>query len=120
MRRFSILPLVCFALMFAYAAYGAVVVGHWPYYAHPDPKELPLPRLFAAVAIITLAGALSLLLLPIGYATWRLALRLKHRAVPTHRTWVGLYAAGAMLWVADFAALHGRLPWHSVLNWILD
>ena len=106
--------------MFGYACYGAFVVGHWPYYAHPDPKELPLRALLNAVAIVMLAGALSLVLLPIVYGLWRLVVKLKHRAVPNHRTWLILYTTGAMIWIVDFTALHGRMPWHSILSWLLD
>ena len=120
MRRFSLLPLVCYALMFAYACYGAFLIGHWPYYAHPDPKELPVRALLDTVAIIMLVGALSLVLVPVGYAMWRLAVKLKHRAVPQHRVWVMLYVAGVTIWIVDFAALHGKTPWHSILSWILD
>jgi hypothetical protein len=120
MRRFSILPLACYALLFAYACYGAVVVGHWPYYAHPDPKQLPVRALAFAATFILLVGAFALLLLPVGYAIWRLILKLKQQAAPNHRVWVILYAAGATFWIADYAALHRRLPWHSIINWILD
>src|SRR5687767_13461639 len=117
MKRFSVLPLVCYVLLFAYAGYGAFVIGHWPYYAHPDPRELPLRVLLHTAVIIMLAGALSLIVLPMGYAMWRLVMKLKHRAVPQHRTWVMLYLIGSIIWVADFAALQGRMPWHSILNW---
>jgi hypothetical protein len=120
MKRLSILPLLCYALMVAYAGYGAAVVGHWPYYAHPDPKGLPVPALLTVAAIAMLVGSLSVLLLPLAYAGWRLVLRQKRRSLPAHRTWVWLYAAGAAVWIADFAALHGRMPYHSIVNWILD
>ena len=96
------------------------VTGHWPYYNHPDPKELPNSLLFQVVGIAFLMGALSLPVLPFGYAVWRFAVERKHQVVPKHGTWMMLYVAGATVWIADFAALHGRLPWHSVLGWLLD
>ena len=120
MRRFALLPLACYAVMFAYACYGAAVVGHWPYYAHPDPKELPLRTLLYVVTIIMLIGALSVLLLPIGYAVWRLVLKLKDRAVPKHRTWVLLYAVGAAVWIIDFVGVRVRMPWRSLIEWMID
>jgi hypothetical protein len=120
MRRFAILPLACYAVMLAYACYAAAVVGHWPFYAHPDPKELPVRTLLHIVAIVMLIGALSVLLLPVSYTIWRSAMKLKDRTVPKHRTWVLLYAAGGIIWLLDFAAVHGRLPWRSLIDWIID
>ena len=120
MKRFSILPLACYAIMLAYAGYGALVVGHWPYYAHPDPKELPLEFLLGAVAIVMLVGVAALLLIPIGYVAWRVAVAMRHQQIDARRKAVIVYSAGALLWVLDFAALHGDMPWHSTLNWLLD
>src|SRR5687768_16199731 len=120
MRRFASLPLACYAVMLAYSCYGAAVVGHWPYHANPDPKELPLRPLLHFVAIVMFTGGSSLFLLPMGYAVWRLVIRLKHCSPPNHRTWLLLYAAGGFLWILDFTAGFGRMPWHSIVSWILD
>ena len=120
MRRISLLPLASYAALLAYACYGAVVVGHWPYYAHPDPKELPVQVLLHIATIIMLMGVLSVLLLPIVYAAWRLVMRLQHRPVLQDSVWVWVYVAGAIAWIIDFSALHGKMPWHSVISWILD
>jgi hypothetical protein len=106
--------------MAAYACYGFIVVGHWPYYAHPDPKELPARVLLQVTAIIMLVGALSLVAIPVGYAGWRTVMHLRRRPIPKHGTAILFYVAGAALWLVDFAALHGRVPWHSIISWILD
>ncbi|RXK55768.1 hypothetical protein ESB00_07745 [Oleiharenicola lentus] len=120
MSRLSALPLVCFLVLFAYGCYGTVVVGHWPYYAHPDPKELPLRPLSYAVALTSLAGILAVLALPIAYtvargiAAWRKQpLTLRHGTLP-------LYFMGSALWVADFVVMKSGGPWHSLLSWIMD
>jgi hypothetical protein len=120
MRRLSLLPLFCFGIMLAYACYGAVVVGHWPYYAHPDPKELPARMLLQVVAMVMLIGAASVVCLPVGYAIWRGVLGVRKTPAPRHRVWVLWYLVGAIIWLLDFGALHDRLPWHSVISWILD
>ena len=120
MKRFALLPLVCFALLLAYAGYAMFVTGHWPYYNHPDPKQLPNSALFKMVGVAFLGGARSRVVRPCGYAVWRFAVERKHQAVPKHGAWVMLYLAGASVWIVDFAALHGRLPWHSVLGWLVD
>ncbi len=120
MKRLSVLPLGCYAVMFAYACYVALMVGHWPYYAHPDPGTLGLRSVGYAVAITMIVGALSVILLPIGYSFWHLVATLKHRAVPSHRKWTMLYAIGAMCWILDYAALHGWAPWHSIISWLVD
>lgn len=120
MRRLSLLPIVCFGVMLAYACYGATVVGHWPYYAHPDPKELPGRMLFQAVAIVMLIGVASVVCLPVGYTIWR-CICVMRKAPPTrHRVWILWYLAGVSIWLLDYAAEHRRLPWHSVISWILD
>lgn len=106
--------------MFAYACYGAIVVGHWPYYANPDPKVLPGRLLLNFIGIVMLIGVLSALLLPFGYATWRIVMHLRHRPLPKHGTWVWVYAAGLVIWILDLTALYEWMSWHSLISWIID
>jgi hypothetical protein len=120
MRRLSLLPLICFGIMMAYACYGAAVVGHWPYYAHPDPKELPARVPLTVGAFVMLIGAASLVCLPLGYGIWRIFLCLGKAPAAPHRAWVLWYLAGVSIWLLDFAAGHYWLPWHSTISWILD
>ena len=35
------LPLTLFGYIHAFAIRAALFLGHWPYFAHPDPKDLP-------------------------------------------------------------------------------
>ncbi|HEX2860434.1 MAG TPA: hypothetical protein VHN79_02295 [Lacunisphaera sp.] len=120
MKYLSTLPLVCYALMFAFTCYVATVLGHWPYYANPDPKELRQSFLVNAVTIAMLLGALSLLLVPLGYAIWRAALRIRQLQTPPHRAFLAVYFVGLTVWVFDLMALHGGMPWHSIVDWLLD
>jgi len=105
--------------LFAYACYAAVIVGHWPYYAQPDPKELPLRPLLSVVGYITAAGAMSVLVLPLMfaicryYARWRNVHVSKQRRVPTI-----LYLAGAALWIADLTLTF--TDHQSLVSWIID
>jgi hypothetical protein len=107
-------------MMFVYACYGAAVVGHWPYYAHPDPKELPHRTLLHVAAIVMLIGALSVLLVPVGHVVWRLVQRLRHSEVREHRRWLLLYVVGMVIWILDCVSMFSRGPWHSIISWIVD
>jgi hypothetical protein len=120
MRYATTLPLACFVAMFAYACYGAAVVGHWPYYAHPDPKELPHRVLLHVTGAFMLVGAASLVLVPPGYGVWRAVTHLREGRTPKHRRWVWIYCAGATPWFLDWVAMVSRAPWHSVISWLLD
>lgn len=51
----SSLIVVCFAAIATYR------VGHWPFYSHPDPKDLGLPVLHIAALFSYPVGVLSLL-----------------------------------------------------------
>ncbi len=106
--------------MLTYACYASVVVGHWPYYAHPDPKELPLSYLLSAVSWILLLGLASVILIPLGYGTCRLIARWRKTPFAVHRAAVGFYLAGAILWTADISAEFTRLPWKSLAGWVID
>ena len=120
LRYFSLLPLVCFAVFIGYACYGAWHVGDLPYYAHPDPKELPHRPLLRLVSTALLIGLVSLPLLPVGYTVWRALIRWRNRPLPSHRKYMLWYLAGACLWVLDFGAEFVQVPWFSTISWILD
>jgi hypothetical protein len=38
---FAALPSMVLASLYTFAFRAALFLGHWPYYAHPDPKDLP-------------------------------------------------------------------------------
>lgn len=120
MSRLSAVPLICFVILFAYACYGWAVVGHWPYYAHPDPKQLPFRPLLRLVSLVTFAGVLSLLVLPVAYAVARTVAATRKQTLVLPQSTLPLYFTGTALWVADFVVLKAGGPWHSMLNWLLD
>ena len=55
------IPIIAFLALFGFAAVAWGRVGHWPYYANPDPKDLALPFLHAAAL---LAYPLALVSIP--------------------------------------------------------
>ena len=114
----SVLPIVCYAALLAYAIYAALVVGHWPYYSHPDPKELPAGALTAAVLVITLFGLLSVVLIPVVYAGYRAIALWKRWQFRTAVSSIVIFTIGAAVWAIDFTLIHvGK---HSLISWILD
>jgi hypothetical protein len=120
MRRFTCLPLACYAGLLAYACYGWFQVGHWPYYAHPDPKELPHDLLLRITSIVFLIGVLSILLTPLVYVVWRTLAAWKKWSVPAQGGPMILYLTGVTMWVLDFSAEFTKVPWTSTISWLLD
>ena len=120
MRHFSILPLACYAVIVGYGCYAWFQIGHWPYYAHPDPSELPHRVLMQIMTVVFLAGALSVILIPAGYLLWRIVASWTKRPVPPHRTPVVFYLSGVALWGLDFLAEFTDVFWTSNIGWLLD
>ena len=120
MKRFSLLPLACYGALIAYACYAWFQLGHWPYYAHPDPKELPHRVLLNVTSAVFLAGVAAILLIPFGYLVWRAVAAWRKKPVPPHRRPVVWYMTGTALWVLDLAAEFTSLPWSSNIGWLLD
>ena len=119
-RYFSILPLACYVVLIGYACYSWSQTGHWPYYAHPDPQELPHGWLLPLTSIVLLVGLISLVVIPAGYVVGRAIAAGKGRSMSLHRHTVMLYLAGATLWVLDLAAEFTAAPWSSTISWLLD
>jgi hypothetical protein len=46
------IPLIGYLVLFCFGAYAAFVVGHWPFYGNPDPKDLPTGG-FREVVLLT-------------------------------------------------------------------
>ena len=114
----SVLPLVCYAALLAYAIYAATVVGHWPFYAHPDPKDLPAGQLTALLGGLTLLGLASCVLIPVVYFIRRAATSSKKQQFQAAVSSITLFAVGAAIWAIDFTLIHvGK---HSLISWILD
>lgn len=116
LSHLSILPLACYGALIAYACYAAMVVGHWPYYSHPDPKQLPGRPLVGVFAFITMLGLLSVVVLPAAYGAYRAIAASKEWTLPAQMKPVLLYSMGAAIWVLDVAAEFNDLPWPSLMS----
>lgn len=109
------LPLVAYAGLLALASYARVKLGHWPYYAHPDPKDADLGWAFALESLLFDGAALVVLGMPFvlvvryGVARWR------NEAWPARAAlWsLGAIACGAALWILDFQ--YGQFA-----SWLID
>jgi hypothetical protein len=120
LKNLCLLPLVSYGVLIVYACYAWFQVGHWPYYAHPDPSELPYRLLGYITGVIFLAGAISILLLPVGLLIGRLIAAGRGDSSPSlHRSTV-LYLAGAALWLTDFSAERTAVLWTSNIGWFID
>ena len=110
------MPVCGYVVLVLYAAVVAQKIGHWPWYSHPDPKDLHWPFATAPVALVTIVAILAIpfgTIALLGIAIAR-AIRSEFRA---HRSllfrraaWLG---AGAGLWTCDI--VRGGL-----LSWIMD
>jgi len=114
------LPLACYVLLVAAACYSWAVVGRWPSYGTPDPKNLPVRAVHTIASIATLVGIVSVLLLPIAELVCTVVRRLWRKVGRVHDPRIVLfYGIGAVLWIVDV------LRWRSIdagglVNWIFD
>ncbi len=120
LKNLGLLPLVSYGVLIVYACYAWFQVGHWPYYSHPDPGELPHRVLNYFTGVIFLVGALSILLVPVSLLIGRLiAGNREDSSSLLHRATV-LYLAGAALWLLDYSAERTAVPWTSNIGWFID
>ena len=123
MYRVSVLPAICYAVLLVFACLAALQIGHWPYYAHPDPKELlSLRAVYLIASYATLLGVVSVVVLPACYAIFRtLAQWRKWRKWRFEKKPKGiiLYSVGATLWILDFVLMFTHSRW-SLMSWIFD
>jgi hypothetical protein len=99
------IPVAAFALLMVFASIASKTVGHWPYYSHPDPKDLGLPYLHSLALFGIPIGLLSAFVGIIGL-------------IGAHEQWrrwhIGIFVVGVLLWALNMGQV-GRL-----LNWLLD
>jgi hypothetical protein len=105
-------PVVLLATVFTHAYRAALYLGRWPYYGHPDPKDLPAgfhpPSQLLAYLVPVLALALSTIV-P-GHVIFRRVRRTR---------W--LYAAISvvmLVWITSFVI--ASLDPGGVIEWIVD
>lgn len=106
------LPFILLASIYTFAFRAALFLGHWPYYAHPDPKDLPVhfhPHTeFLEFVIPTVASVIVTCLFVrtiMRFATW--GRRLQFALLAAFLLWMLSY----LLLVSDD---------FGVLKWIMD
>ena len=107
----STLPLVVWLAVAIYAARVRLVVGHWPTYGDPDPKDVALPG-EPWSGVLDLSGALplaALAYLAARYVNRRVDARKRRRFAILISTCVGLVGI-ALLWTDP----------GGLLNWFAD
>lgn len=113
------LPIASFAILLGYACFAASVNGHWPYYAHPDPKDLSGAVLSHVVMFATLMGLLSVLLVPAAFGVSRILAAWKRQDPLTIEPGAArMYLVGAIVWCIDLALMSADR--RSLTSWILD
>jgi hypothetical protein len=117
-RYINLVPLLSFGALLVYACYAATVVGHWPYYSAPDPKDLPASHLTTPLLSFSALGFVLVLLIPIGYLVFRVLARVRKWQLRDQKGAFVWYAVGAAPWLLDLV-----LAWasgYSLIVWIMD
>ena len=105
-------------VLVSYACYAAVVVGHWPRFANPDPGELPSRILRDVMMYLSLLGVLSVVVTPFGYGIFRAIAARKGSILASQAIVIIVFSVGAVAWVIDVILMYTEGP--SLLSWILD
>ena len=108
------LPWLWLVLLYTFALRAAFFVGHWPYYSHPDPKDLPdrfhpqseflefLIPVIVSVAVISLFALVT-------------------RSARSARQPLGIsFAVGMAFILASVPIILLILDPAGVMNWIVD
>ncbi|MDQ8205810.1 hypothetical protein [Pelagicoccus sp. SDUM812003] len=109
------IPLVGYFIILCFAFVAMTQIGHWPYYSHPDPKELGMPIWLGASAVGFLASALGAILIPaiLGIASLVQWKQNKEKKEFTLVLAFSIYVVGMALWIGDFSM-------GAFSSWILD
>ena len=115
----ALIPLGCYLLLVAAACYSWAVVGNWPSYGRPDPKDLPIRAVAQVASFATLVGIAAVILCPLAEMVFVgvRGLRRSNWRPHSRRIFV-YYAIGAVLWIVGvigWVTSHGGL-----VNWIFD
>ena len=107
---FAAFPALLIAGLLSYAFQARLYLGHWPYYAHPDPKELGWWPHHTALQLgfigypVVLLGAIVLAVI----GRWR------SRDFPV---WIVILTATVC---TTLLIVYGRLDPGGLLNWFWD
>lgn len=107
--------MIGYLIVLCFAFVAMLKIGHWPYYAHPDPKELGMPIWLAVSSYGFIASALGAFLIPSILALVHLLSRDKDAPKTKGAVILALviYIIGVGLWVIDFSM-------GNFSNWVLD
>jgi hypothetical protein len=115
----AVLPLTCYAVLFAAACYTWFAVGNWPSYGNPDPKNIPSRTIYLVAVVATLIGLISVLLCPIAEFAFMGVRRVWRKEWRPHgKRIVVLYGIGAVFWIVG--VLRWRMDGGGLVNWIFD
>lgn len=98
----SWLPMMTFAVPIVFAAVAFVRVGNWPYYSHPDPKDLRLPVLHVAALLCYPIALFSFLARGLAAVIWLVGFRKRDLLV---------FLIGAVLWLVGLPIVGPLLGW---------
>jgi hypothetical protein len=110
-------PLVAFIATILLACHSYAVTGHWPYYAHPDPKGLPNGGLVAICLWPVLAAVFSLVVYPLWALLVFVRTKLENKRLAPEYLWsMAVFVLGVGMWVVE-----RFIPGHScLLVWLMD
>ena len=115
----STVPVVGYGVLFAFACIAYLMVGNWPHYSHPDPKELSLPIVHGFVRLFMYVSWLLILGNPLVYVVsavgWKNKNAMERLRFLRH---IGIFAIGAGLWAFEFYQAHRTNE--GLMSWVLD
>lgn len=111
---FGSLQLGSYVYIIVYATIAMLLIGHWPSYNNPDPKNLPTVFLNHIADLLVFMSLLSVLVYPII-----LLVAAKKDFLKKWHFWV--YLSGIAIWTLDMLYFHVMNPYQGgLLSWIFD
>ncbi len=104
----AVSPLIVYAGVVGFAAAAALYLGHWPAYANPDPKSLPVVFGWARFALFV-ASSITFVALPVVVAV-------PAYLQPGHR--IRSAVTGLVAWGLWFAASYADPG--GIYDWFFD
>jgi hypothetical protein len=113
------LPLIGYLVLLGFACYASFVVGHWPSYANPDPKTLPVPCLGVTVGLLVLASIFLVPITPCVLGLVHLIARIRQKPLggSLRIAWAA-WVIGLSVWVFEASRAIARRG--GLLDWIFD
>jgi hypothetical protein len=105
-------PLVLLAMVFTHAYRASLYLGHWPFYGHPDPKDLPAgfhPSSQLVAYLVPVAAWVLSAIVPGHVIFWRV-----------RRTLWLIAAIGVVMLIWIASCVIASLNPGGVIEWIID